>query len=54
MTYTVNVTGVGQTSGDFLLGFYLPGDAHGTVVWTSRRPPDRQELAGGPINLAEL
>jgi hypothetical protein len=29
VTYTVNVTGVGATSGSFLLGFYLPGDAQG-------------------------
>ena len=28
-TYTVNVTGPGATTGDFLLGFYLPGDANG-------------------------
>jgi hypothetical protein len=28
-TYTVNVEAVGKTSGDFLLGFYLPGDANG-------------------------
>jgi hypothetical protein len=32
VTYTVNVTGVGHTSGDFLLGFYLPGDANGDGV----------------------
>jgi hypothetical protein len=30
VTFTVNVTAVGHTSGDFLLGFYLPGDAQGT------------------------
>jgi hypothetical protein len=29
ITYTVNVQAVGQTSGSFLLGFYLPGDAQG-------------------------
>lgn len=28
-TYTVNVDAEGKTSGDFLLGFYLPGDANG-------------------------
>ncbi len=35
VTYTVNVTAVGQTSGSFLLGFYLPGDATGTGAVTS-------------------
>jgi hypothetical protein len=28
-TYTVNVQALGNTSGSFLLGFYLPGDANG-------------------------
>jgi len=28
-TFTVNVTGPGATTGNFLLGFYLPGDANG-------------------------
>ncbi len=28
-TYTVNVQGLGATTGNFLLGFYLPGDANG-------------------------
>ena len=28
-TFTVNVIGVGGTTGPFLLGFYLPGDANG-------------------------
>jgi hypothetical protein len=32
ITNTVNVTGVGHTSGNFLLGFYLPGDANGDGV----------------------
>jgi hypothetical protein len=32
VTFTVNVTAVGHTSGSFLLGFYLPGDANGTGV----------------------
>jgi hypothetical protein len=32
VTFTVNVTAVGQTSGSFLLGFYLPGDANGDGV----------------------
>ena len=29
VTYTVNVKGLSNTSGQFLLGFYLPGDANG-------------------------
>jgi hypothetical protein len=28
-TFTVNVEALGNTSGNFLLGFYLPGDANG-------------------------
>jgi hypothetical protein len=32
VTYTVDVTAVGHTSGSFLLGFYLPGDANGDGV----------------------
>jgi hypothetical protein len=32
VTFTVNVTAVGMTSGSFLLGFYLPGDANGDGV----------------------
>ena len=31
-TYTVKVQAVGKTSGNFLLGFYLPGDANGDGV----------------------
>jgi hypothetical protein len=31
-TYTVNVEGAKNTSGDFLIGFYLPGDANGDGV----------------------
>jgi hypothetical protein len=31
-TYTVNVQALGKTSGDFLLGFFLPGDANGDGV----------------------
>jgi hypothetical protein len=30
VTYTVNVTGMQKSSGQFLLGFYLPGDVAGT------------------------
>jgi hypothetical protein len=30
VTYTVNVTGLQKTSGQYLLGFYLPGDPAGT------------------------
>ena len=29
VTYTVNVLGMGGSTGNFLLGFYLPGDADG-------------------------
>lgn len=32
VTYTVNIQGVNRTSGDFLVGFYLPGDANGDGV----------------------
>lgn len=32
VTYTVNIQGVNRTSGDFLIGFYLPGDANGDGV----------------------
>jgi hypothetical protein len=32
VTYTVNVAGVNNTTGGFLLGFYLPGDANGDGV----------------------
>jgi hypothetical protein len=32
VTFTVNVRAVGFTSGSFLLGFYLPGDADGNGV----------------------
>jgi hypothetical protein len=31
-TFTVTVSALGKTSGDFLLGFYLPGDANGDGV----------------------
>ena len=48
MTYTVNVQAVGQTSGSFLLGFYLPGDANGDGTVNNDRPPDRQEACRRP------
>jgi hypothetical protein len=32
VTYTVDVQALGRTSGSFLLGFYLPGDANGDGV----------------------
>jgi Dockerin type I domain len=34
-TYTVQVKGLDHTTGDFLLGFYLPGDVAGTGTVTS-------------------
>ena len=52
VTYTVNVTAVGQTSGSFVLAFYLPGDASGTGSVNSADLATVKSLQGARLNQA--
>ena len=46
VTYTVQVKGLNHTTGEYLLGFYLPGDAAGTGTVTSTDVTTIKSLVG--------
>ena len=48
MVYTVQVQGASETTGKYLVGFYLPGDVDRCRHRHHDRPPERSSRSSAP------